>query len=122
MGNAPTVVSAFKTGVALFDLSENVRSVHEGENIEVWRYMLEAHNNDAWCVVTGSSTHNERIERLWRDVLQSIAHFAEMFQKLEREEILDTLNEVDVFALHYVYLPTLNRCLQELLEQSHTVI
>ena len=56
---ASTVNSAFKTGVALFGLPEKVRSDHGGENIEVWRYMLEAHNNDIRCVVTGSSTHNE---------------------------------------------------------------
>ena len=43
--------------------------------------------------------------------------------KLESEEILDTLNEVDVFALHYVYLPILNRCLQEFKESwnNHTL-
>ena len=30
--------------------------------------MLTAYNNDTSRVITGSSTHNERIERLWRDV------------------------------------------------------
>lgn len=42
-----------------FDLGE--------ENVEVWRCMIEQHNRNE-AVVTGSSTHNERIEQLWRDV------------------------------------------------------
>ncbi len=29
--------------------------------------MIAAHNNDYSCVITGSSVHNERVERLWRD-------------------------------------------------------
>jgi len=42
-------------------LPERVHSDHGGENIEVLGYMLNAHNNPK-CVITGSSTHNERIE------------------------------------------------------------
>ena len=30
--------------------------------------MIASHKNDIACVVTGSSFHNERVERLWRDV------------------------------------------------------
>ena len=40
---------------------------HGGENIVVWQAMLQAHGTDD-CAIAGSSTHNERIERLWRDV------------------------------------------------------
>ena len=29
--------------------------------------MIERHTDDS-AVITGASTHNERIERLWRDV------------------------------------------------------
>ena len=43
------------------------------------RYMLDSHNGDPLCVLTGSSTHNERIERLWRDVHRCVVHFADIF-------------------------------------------
>ncbi len=99
---ASTVLAAFQSGVQTFGLPERVRSDHGGENIDVWRFMLSNHNGDPSCVVTGSSTHNERIERLWRDVHRCVIHFADTFRYLESEELLDTLNEVDLFSLHYV--------------------
>ena len=39
-----------------------------GENVEVWHYMVEQHAS-THAVITGSSTHNERIERLSRDFI-----------------------------------------------------
>lgn len=113
---APTVLNLFQDGVRKFGLPDRVRSDHGGENIDVWRYMLQSHNYDSNCVLTGSSTHNERIERLWRDVHQALVHFADTFQGLECDEILDTLNDVDMFCLHYVYLPRLQKCLQDFQE------
>ena len=34
--------------------------------------MAESHSTDS-AVITGSSVHNERIERLWRDVFRCVA-------------------------------------------------
>ncbi len=114
---AMTVIEAFYSGVACFGLPEKVRSDHGGENMEVWKYMLVSHNDDPQCVITGSSTHNERIERLWRDVHRSLSHLKDSFLELESEGILlDLLNEVDVFSLHYVFLPMINKCLQDFQE------
>lgn len=110
---ASTVLNGFQNGVSRFGLPDRIRSDHGGENIDVWAYMLDTHNSDPECIVTGSSTHNERIERLWRDVHRCIAHFAETFQDLESEDVLDTLNEVDMFSLHFVFLPRINKCLHD---------
>ena len=66
-----------------------VRSDHGGENVEIWRYMLIKYNN-ASCVITGASVHNERVERLWRDVTRCVSrNFIKVFQDLEEENILD---------------------------------
>lgn len=108
---ASTVLSAFQVGVSRFGLPDRVRSDHGGENIDVWRYMLDSHNGDPQCILTGSSTHNERIERLWRDVHRCLLHFADTFRELESTGLLDTLNEVDMFSLHYVFLPRINKTL-----------
>lgn len=65
---ATTALEGFLGGVAIFGIPECIRSDHGGENVDVWRYMLEVHRENESCVLTGSSTHNERVERLWRDV------------------------------------------------------
>ena len=64
---AETVLQSFLEGLAKFGIPDWVCSDHGGENINVWRHMPSIHNDPA-CVLTGSSTHNERVERLWRDV------------------------------------------------------
>ena len=51
---ASTVLSLFQDGVSKFGLPDRVRSDHDGENIDVWRYMLESHNGNPECVLTGS--------------------------------------------------------------------
>lgn len=72
------------------------------------RFML-SHHNDESCVIVGSSTHNERIERLWRDVRTSVLQpFTETFRSLESEDSLDPLNDIDLFCLHHVFLPRIN--------------
>ena len=105
---ANTVLSCFKMGVEQCGLPKKVRSDHGGENVNVWRYMMEVHGHQN-CVIVGSSTHNERIERLWRDVHRSVlVVFGDLFRELEDEGNLDTLNEVDMFVLHTVFLPRIN--------------
>jgi len=62
--------------------------------------------------IAGSSVHNSRIERLWRDVRTNVlSTYAVVFHSLENEEVLDVENEVDLFCLHYVYLPRIHESL-----------
>ena len=78
------------------------------------RFML-SHHNDESCVIVGSSTHNERIERLWRDVRTSVLQpFTETFRSLESEDSLDPLNDIDLFCLHHVFLTWINENLTSL--------
>ena len=75
--------------------------------------MLSTHQ-DPSCVLTGSSVHNERIERLWRDVIRCVSStLIDIFYELEAEGMLDPSNEVDVFCLQVVFLPRINKCLAE---------
>ena len=75
------------------------------------------HNGDTSRVTTGSLTHNERIERLWRDVHRSVTiTYAETFQQLENEGVLDPLNEVDLYCLHFIYMPRICKQLSEFQE------
>ena len=69
---ASTVLSVFMDAVYVHGLPDRIRLDFGGENVDVWRFMVEQHGLTT-CVITGSSTHNERIERLWRDVYRCVA-------------------------------------------------
>ena len=113
---AETVKYSFCEALQSYGVPEKVRTDLGGENEEVWRYMIE-HHASLSAVITGSSTHNERIERLWRDVHRCVTSlYYAMFYSLEDEGILDILNEVDMFSLHFVFLNRINNALKSFTE------
>ena len=57
---AITHLSLFVNAVQSHGLPEKVRSDLGGENVDIWRYMVERHGTNS-AVITGSSTHNERV-------------------------------------------------------------
>ena len=62
--------------------------------------------------ITGRSVHNQRIERFWRDLYSScIALYHMLFWSLEDSELLDVDNPVDLYCLHYIFVPQINRLL-----------
>ena len=78
--------------------------------------MIHQHNSDR-AVVVGSSTHDERIKHLWRDVFCCVGTvFYSTFKQLEDEEKLDPLNEIDLYCLHRVFLPRINAALDAFAE------
>jgi len=82
---ASTVVQLFLEGTSLFGLPSHVKTDHGGENVDVWRHMLSNSNNPS-SVITGRSTHNQRLERLWRDMHRSITStFSTIFAEIEGE-------------------------------------
>ena len=63
-------------------------------------------------VLTGSSVHYQRIERFNRDLNTNCSHvYAPIFYELESMNVLNLYNETDIFCLHYVYIPRINRTL-----------
>ena len=96
-----------------FGLPQKIRTDLGGEYTKVWR---EQHSSNA-AVITGASTHNQRIECLWRDVHRCVTVlFVDTFRMLEDEGKLDSLNEVDLFCLHYIYKPRINSTLRSFVE------
>ena len=54
--------------------------------------------------------HNQRIEKLWRDVFEGVLYiYYHLFYHLEDSGFLDLANQSNLFALHFVYLPRINR-------------
>lgn len=106
-----TVLDAFMEAVECHGMPQKVRSDLGGENVEVWRYMIEHHSSDG-AVIVGSSVHNERIERLWRDVFRCVCSvFYTTFKQMEEDGELDPMNATDMYCLHYVFLPRINAAL-----------
>ena len=111
---AITVEDLFKAAIQQYGCPVRVRTDYGGENVGVWRHMVNVHGEDSRAVIAGSSVHNQRIERHNRIVNeQVIAHFKSMFYQLESESALDPSNETDLFCLHHVFLPLLNKSLSE---------
>jgi hypothetical protein len=50
------------------------RTDHGGENIEVGRYMIDVRGGNRGSFLTGKSTRNTRIERMWVDVKKDATH------------------------------------------------
>ena len=75
-------------------------------------------------LLAGSSVHNQRIERHNRAVNEQVFDgFKAKFYDLERQGILNPLNDTDMFCLHYVYLPRINEIVSEFIDahNNHTL-
>jgi hypothetical protein len=103
---ADTVLSCFVEAVNEFGLPSRVRTDKGLENVGIADFMIQNRGS----VIAGKSTHNQRIERLWRDVYEGVlSFFYQLFYFMEEEDILDTLNESHLMALHFVFIPLVNK-------------
>ena len=117
---AETVLSLFENGVSRWGLPSRVRSDHGMENYLVGMYMIENRGTDRGSIITGSSVHNSRVERTHRDVYCGVLVFyARLFEKMEHDNILDPMNDRELFCLHYVFLPRINKSLEEFVAQMN---
>lgn len=113
---ATTVLQLFIDACEAFTVPCRVRTDHGGENMLVWKGMLElADDTNPNPVTVGSSVHNQRVERFNRDINDHVRHrFGNLFYSYERSGILDIENSVHIAALHFVYIPRINSILESL--------
>ncbi|CAB1328728.1 unnamed protein product, partial [Coregonus sp. 'balchen'] len=109
---AHTVLQSFIAAVEQYGLPSRVRSDKGGENADVAEFMIRSRGTDRNSHITGRSVHNQRIERMWRDVYEhALDLFYQIFTSLEDQETLNPDNEVHLFALHRIFLPLVQQSL-----------
>ena len=87
------------------------------ENVLVCDAMIQARGEGRGSFIAGPSTHNQRIERLWRDVFRCVCHlYYYIFYAMESSGILDTNNPVHLFTLYLIFIPRINKALDEFRE------
>ena len=102
-----------ETAVDEFGLSSRIRTDKGMENVYIAVHMISPRGVDRGSVLVGKSTHNQRIDRLWRDVLEGVlGPYYKLFYFMEDEGLLDLLNEIHLAALQYVYLPVITKKLK----------
>ena len=83
-----TVCGLSEEEISKFGVPSRVRSHKGGENVMVWDLMTEIRGAVRGSYIAGSSVHNQRIERLWRDVWNTVCcNFYYTFQAMEDQGI-----------------------------------
>ncbi|XP_034067491.1 uncharacterized protein LOC117543372 isoform X1 [Gymnodraco acuticeps] len=110
---AAPVLRSFLEAANVYGVPSRVRSDKGGENVDVARYMVANRGENRNSHIAGRSVHNQRIERLWRDVYVGVLDlFYTMFFNLEREGLLNPDCEVHLYALHWCFVPHIQKHLQ----------
>jgi len=105
-----TVLKSFVSACATFGLPSRIRVDKGGENADICDVMDVLRGSGRGSAIRGRSVHNQRIERAWVDVWNGVTNlYVDAFQFLTDKQLLNTDNETHIWALHFIYIPRINR-------------
>lgn len=108
-----TMCDSFVRAIGMYGVPSRIRCDFGGENNDVCNIMEVLRGFCRGSAIRGSSTHNQRIERLRLDMrFGGMDVFYDVFTYMEEEHLLEPDNETHLWALHYVYLPKINASLE----------
>lgn len=104
----------FVEGVKNYGVPSRVRADNGTEYVDTGRFMVEVNGEDRGSFLTGPSIHNQRIERLWRDVyMKVIDTYYKLFLYMEEEKVLDIGNDTQKWVLQFVFTQRIDTALKE---------
>lgn len=110
-------MSIFHENVAIYGLPKHIRCDLGGENVKIAEFMITKRGCNNRAVIIGRSVHNQRIERLWKDVFNGcLSRFHSLLYKIEENHFdfnFDINDEFDICCLKYFFLPIINKCLNQ---------
>ena len=118
------VPASFVLACEAYGIPSRVRSDCGGENFLVGVFMNTMRGVARGSYITGRSVHNQRIERLWRDVHKEVTErYYATFYGMEDSGLLDPDNNLHRYALHRSFLSEINNKLSVFLSgwNSHKI-
>ena len=111
---AETVHNHFIQSINEFQCPFQVRGDKGSENRLIAKHMIILRGTETRGFIGGRSTHNTRIERLWREYNNNaMDHYLATFTNLEELGILNRHDNIDIWTLHKVFLPKIQKTLDE---------
>lgn len=114
------VLDAFMEGVSQYQLPLHVSGDFGGENVKVAEYMIRHRGPGTKAFKAVPSTHNTRIERLWRDMRENtIQAYIDLFRGFEDDGMLLT-NLLHIFTLQFLFMPRIQADLDQFVNMWNT--
>ncbi|KAJ8392044.1 hypothetical protein AAFF_G00078500 [Aldrovandia affinis] len=90
---AATALEYFLESTRKHGFPSRVRGDQGVENVDIARCMFQVRGCGRGSFISGKSVHNQRIERLWRDVWNVVSNiYYDVLHSLEESVVLDPSN------------------------------